>query len=97
MDRLGFSSICSILRTDSLNFIGKILNRLNEIRRDEMGVNFLNYFFQIVGCISEKSGGMRVNAMQMKDMNTGRSMPHQFETRKDAAVSIASLQMQVLY
>lgn len=36
--------------------------------------------------MSEKSGGMRVNAMQMKDMNSGRNIPHQFETRKDASV-----------
>lgn len=41
--------------------------------------------------MSEKSGGMRINAMQMKDMTTGRNIPHQFETRKDAAVIITNI------
>ncbi|XP_065209987.1 putative ferric-chelate reductase 1 homolog [Planococcus citri] len=48
---------------------------------------FIHLILSIGGCMSEKSGGMRVNAMQMKDMNTGRNIPHQFETRKDASYS----------
>lgn len=46
-----------------------------------------NLSLQISGCMADKSGGMRITSMQMKDMNTGRNIPPQYERRKDAPVS----------
>lgn len=41
---------------------------------------------QISGCLSEKSGSMRINTFPMKDLHNGRS-PMSYEQHKDAPVS----------
>ncbi len=47
---------------------------------------FLYNHTQIFGCLSDKSGGIRINAMPMKDMNPGRNASQSFERQKDSAV-----------
>lgn len=44
------------------------------------------YRLQISGCLSEKSGSMRINTFPMKDLHNGRS-PMSYEQHKDAPVS----------
>lgn len=41
----------------------------------------------IAGCMSDKSGGIRISSFPMKDINPARHQPHQYERRKDAAYS----------
>lgn len=49
-------------------------------------VNIFNVLIKISGCLSEKSGSMRVNTFPMKDLHNGRNSMN-YEQQKDNPVS----------
>lgn len=63
-------------------------SRIRKLKIYFIYIMYIKNCFQISGCLSEKSGGARINAMQMKDMNTGRGMPQLYDERqKESTVS----------